>query len=255
MTIGRRRRERFDVAFYTPAVGPRVLDKGSSAGGAETQILLLAGALAARGWRVGIVTYAADAPLPKRADGVRIVPHRPFRGRGRLTRRLGYAVEMARMFATLNADVIVQRAAGSTTGIVALAALLTRRRFVHATANVVDFALERIEPDARIVKLHEFGVRRASAIVVQTTEQVRLCRRRFGREPILIRSIAEPAEPQRRAPEAFLWVGRVDDYKRPELFLALARAVPEATFWMVAVPAGAGGADRLSDLREEARDT
>ena len=55
--------------------------------------------------------------------------------------------------------------------------------------------------------------------------------------PVLIRSIAEPASQRDHAPEAFLWIGRLVWYKRPPAFVELARALPEAKFWMVGVPA------------------
>jgi glycosyltransferase involved in cell wall biosynthesis len=244
------RRPRFDVAFYAPAVAKRIVEDRESAGGAETQILLLARGLATRGWRVALVSYAAGRPVPHMIDGVHVVAHRRFRGRRVLVRRLAYAAEIARMLATLDAAVLVQRSAGSVTGLVGFAARIRRRRFVYSSSSVVDFALERIQPDRRVVALYEFGVRLATDVVVQTDEQVELCRRRFHREPVLIRSIAEPAERRTAVPDAFLWIGRVDGYKRPEAFVELARAVPEARFRMVAVPAAHDDGRGLRHLRE-----
>ena len=54
---------------------------------------------------------------------------------------------------------------------------------------------------------------------------------------MLIRSLCELPQPDSGEPEAFLWVGRYQPYKRPLEYVALARAVPEALFWMVASPA------------------
>src|SRR5204863_4714071 len=73
-------------------------------------------------------------------------------------------------------------------------------------------------------------------IIVQNAEQVSLCQERFGHSPVLIKSIAEPAPQRNRDPEAFLWVGRLVGYKQPLAFVELARALPDAQFWMVAVP-------------------
>ena len=57
----------------------------------------------------------------------------------------------------------------------------------------------------------------------------------FGREPLLIREIGEPAERRAADPEAFLWIGTLVGFKRPLAYAAVARAVPEARFRMVAV--------------------
>src|SRR5947208_3092708 len=76
----------------------------------------------------------------------------------------------------------------------------------------------------------------AYAIVVQTSEQVELCERSFKRIPVMIKSLSALQEPQSDEPEAFLWAGRLAHYKQPLEFVELARAVPEAQFWLVGVP-------------------
>src|SRR5438270_408613 len=93
----------------------------------------------------------------------------------------------------------------------------------------------------------------ADSIVVQTETQVRMCRERFGREPLLARSMVEPTERRREKPEAFLWIGKLAFYKRPLEFVELARAVPEARFWMVTVPSEKDSAQIAAELVRAAR--
>jgi glycosyltransferase involved in cell wall biosynthesis len=107
---------------------------------------------------------------------------------------------------------------------------------MYATAGVVDFDLRTWESRRWVTWAFRLGVKLADEIIVQTDEQVPLCRERFGREPVLIKSISEPAEPQDPRPEAFVWAGWLREYKRPLAFVELARAVPEAQFWIVGVP-------------------
>lgn len=190
--IGREAPDGFDVVFYMPLVGMILMHGGRvGAGGAERQVLMLAGGLAARGWKVGIVSNATPEPLPPRIQGVHVLSHRPFGGRGRMSRRVAYLSEVTRMLSSVDARVLVQRSAGSTTGYVGLAARLRRRRFVYSSANVIDFSFERLESNRRAAQLFHLGVRLSTEIVVQTPEQVLLCRERFGREPMLIKSLAE----------------------------------------------------------------
>src|SRR5205085_4737872 len=124
----------------------------------------------------------------------------------------------------VDAEVIVTRSFGPHVGIVGMLAWLRRRRFVYSSAHVVDFTFE-LETKRRNLALYRLGVRLADTFVVQTNEQVELCRQAFGREPVLIRSYAEPAQNTDSAPEAFLWVARAVWYKRPELYVELARRV------------------------------
>ncbi len=240
-----------DVAFYMPLVADLFLVGVSRrAGGAERQVLMLAERLAQRGWRVGIITNPApDGLPPETAGGARLLSHRRPRGAGRLAGKLLRGVELARMLCSVDAGVLVQRSAGTATGYVAAAAWLRRRRFVYSSANVVDFSYGRLRPGVRALVTFRLGVRLAETIVVQTPEQVALCRERFGREPVLIKSLAESQPAREGEPEAFLWIGRLAHYKRPGVFLELAESLPEARFWMVAVVGEPAEREVLDDLR------
>jgi glycosyltransferase involved in cell wall biosynthesis len=134
------------------------------------------------------------------------------------------------------------------TGLLAATAKLSRARFVFSTASALDFLPEKWESDPKRVKLYEFGIRLADEVVVQTDAQADLCQKRFNREPRMIRSIAEESSPRSGSPDGFLWIGRVEENKRPDAYLALARALPMAHFRMIALPSPAdntGLAERL----------
>lgn len=225
-----------DVLFYMPTASP-LLAAGDSAsgGGAERQVLMLARELARRGRAVAIVAFDDGRPLPGNVDGVDVVELRRPALRLPLLRTAAF---YARAFFTLRANpsaVLVQRAAGIQTAVAGVSARLLRRRFVFATAGLHDFDFGTWEAKGWIVRAYRLGVRLADDVVVQTAEQVELCRERLGREPVLIKSIAEPAPAQAAPPEAFLWLGTPIRHKRPLVYAALARALPEARFRMVAV--------------------
>lgn len=217
---------RSEVVFFTPYASPLLSGTGST-GGAETQLVLLARALRARGRRVTLTVLDAPGSLPESVDGVGIITlPRPPAGAGR-------ARLVADLLRRVDADVFVQRAAGSYTGVVGLAARLRRRRFVYSSASDFDFDTTYLADDAAARRLFPIGVRCAQEIVVQTDAQAQLCRREWGREGTVIRSIAERAPARAASPDAFVWVGRMAPYKRPEAFVGLAERVPQAHFWMV----------------------
>ena len=220
-----------DVVFYVPTIAPLLAGGGAlPPGGAETQISLIARALAARGVKVAVMAF--DVPgLPSSFDGVDVVVRGPHRDAPHAE-----AAAIAAALRRAPSSVVVSRQAGAHTGIVGIVARALRRRFVYSSANVVDFDFARLESSRLKRGLFHAGVRLADEIVVQTDEQVELCRRRFGRTPPRIRSIAEPAPARTGAGDAFLWVARVIGYKQPLAYVELARAVPEARFRMIAVP-------------------
>jgi hypothetical protein len=242
------------VAFYVPLMG-RLMAPGADLppGGAETQIFLLARALAGRGVRVCAVAYQTAEGLPDEVAGIEIIVRPPPRWR-EIRGPAGKLAEIVAAWRTVGripARVFVQRGTGIDTGLVAVAAKARGRRFAYSSANVIDFDYGRVDR-RRTVMLFRLGIRLADTIVVQTREQERLCRERFRRDCVVIQSIAEPAEQRACRPDAFLWIGKLASYKRPMAYLELARAVPEATFRMVAVASEKDSAPIAAELELEA---
>jgi glycosyltransferase involved in cell wall biosynthesis len=213
-----------EVAFFTPYAGPLVAGAGTT-GGAETQLFLLARALRRRGRSVALAVLDVPDGLPAEVEGVEVVGLPT--GRPRL---------LAAMVRDLDADVLVQRAAGTFTGIVGTLARVRRRRFVYSTASDLEFHSQVLAKDRGARVLFPLGIRCADAIVVQTDAQAELCRRQWRRPCAVIRSLCEPHPLRTSPPEALLWIGRMAPYKRPEVFAELAARLPAARFWMVGGP-------------------
>jgi glycosyltransferase involved in cell wall biosynthesis len=251
------RRNRYDVAFYVPWIGALLTNADvTPTGGAETQIYLVARALAESGVRVCLLAYAIPGvELPRDVGGVAVLVRRPYLAHRRFG-KLRETAALARSIFDSGAAVIVTRSAGPHVGLVAAAAKLSGRRFVFSSANVSDFDFGRLSPSRVNDALFRLGIRLADRIIVQTLEQTRMCKEAFGRESALIKSIAEPAMPRTREPRAFLWIARLVWYKRPLEYIELARSVPEATFWMVGVrvPLASEEDDLIDEVERAAAD-
>src|SRR3954470_13664795 len=235
--------EPYDVLFSMPWAGPLIGGTGAT-GGAEVQVVMLARGLAARGMKVAIAVIGARRLLPRELDGVRVIAlPRPPRIRG----LAGLVQDTATFVSLLRARsrVVVVRNASRGLAVAALAARLRRAGIVYSSANVVDFDIERLDYGYN-ARLFRRAFRAVDEVVVQTEEQAALSRERFGRDPIVIRSIAEPGEQRAATPDAFLWIGRLVAYKRLDVYLDLAADVPEARFRVIAVP----GHERRPELEE-----
>ena len=241
------RRKRYDVAFYVPWIGPLLTNADATpTGGAETQIYLVARALADRGVRVCLLAFELPGvSLPREVGGVAVRVRRQYQAHQRFG-KLRETLAVASAIFGSGAEVIVTRSAGPHVGLVAVAARLSGRRFVFSSANVSDFDYSRLSPGRVNDALFRLGVRLADRVVVQTVEQTEMCEKTFNREPALIKSISDPADQRAGEPDAFLWIARLVWYKRPLEYIELARAVPEATFRMVGVRVPlASGEDEL----------
>jgi glycosyltransferase involved in cell wall biosynthesis len=243
----------YDVAFYLPTLGPLIDPRAAIpfAGGAETQIWLLARGLARRGYAICVVVKDTPDGLPAQIDGVDVVIRPPWEGGRGLRGRVAELRALWETLGPLQAKIVVQRAAGFSTGLVGAITRARRRTFVYSSAHVLDFDYGQLACSRRDLRLFHMGLRLANRIVVQTDEQADRCRTKFGRDPVVIRSVAEPAEISGTSPEVFLWIGRLVSYKQPAEFIALARALPEARFQMVGL--GSGNEPELEELvRREA---
>jgi glycosyltransferase involved in cell wall biosynthesis len=230
-------RERWNAVFVAFYAGPLLLARAGiaegSTGGAETQIFLLARELARRGHRVAIAAFDVSPSLPPEVDGVDVLalPALPD-GSSRIG-RVAWQLRLLRALVRINGDILIQRGAGSVTGVVALAAALRRRPFVFSSASMFDFDLARLvsRPGRALFWL---GRRLARTIVVQTDEQAAAARTRWGRTTTVIRSLAESAPLRREPPSAFLWIGRLAPYKQPDAYIELAERLPDVAFQLVA---------------------
>lgn len=202
------------------------------------QQTLLARALARRGYDVSMVVgdygqpdgaswdgvktfkaYAVDEGLPI----VRFLYPRWF--------KLHNAVSRA------NADIYYVSIAGTHLGQVALFTRLHGRKLIFRIASDADCDPDRLLIQYwREIKLYNYGLQRADAILAQGVNQQQAMKRNYGRDSTVARmldvgpnhdySLAERDIP-------VLWVSNVRQVKRPDRLMDLARVLPELQVHMV----------------------
>ena len=224
-----------DVTIYSPGSASLFQRGVGRTGGAERQMALLADAIARRDHRVALVVFPVPDPVADAHPRLALVERR-FRPRsGGIVGTVLEAVSVVRALVAAGGRVTVVRSGTPIVGFIALYSLIWRRRFVFSSANNFDF-LSREDMSRVQLWLYRFGVRRADVTVVQSSEQIELARRAFPKikTPVRIPSFAdEPSDSTLGEGEAFVWVGRLVDYKRPLLYAELAAAVPDARFVLV----------------------
>jgi glycosyltransferase involved in cell wall biosynthesis len=135
---------------------------------------------------------------------------------------------------TLQPNVIYQRVACTYTGLAALYSRYAGARLVWHVAHDSDVeptTVARKTPSSIIRhlddRLIEFGIRHANTIIVQTHHQSVLLKKNFGLAPTAVIPNFHPAPTSRRDKDAhpvlIAWVANIKPFKRPELFVRLAR--------------------------------
>lgn len=244
-----------DIVLVSPQATSLYVEDPQGTGGGELQMFYLARSLVAAGFSVAHLVFDHD-DLPAERDGVvlarlppRVLPSSSPRATGRLSRALARLRATRQLLAALlrlNPRLVIQRNAGFDTGVVGLFAKLTNRRFIFSSSSSADFTLTGLE--SRNTRLaYCAGLRLAHRVVVQTDDQRHLALDLRGRDARVVRSFCEPAPASTDATRThFLWIGRMNDNKRPMAYLDLAARLPQARFLMVC-PDRRSGWERLSE--------
>ena len=211
-------------------------------GGVEHQTSLLAKWLVARGYAVDFVTWREGEEAEAMVDGVRLLTVcRQDEGLPGLRFVFPRWTSLIAALRRSDADVYYHNTAECVTGQVGLWCRAANRRFVFSAASHADCdAALPCLPRLRERVLYRLGLRLASAAVVQTEMQRQMMQVNFARASEVIPMPCPEPDPRHvLQPSAgplstrALWVGRLSDLKRPELFLAAAQLAPGLQFDLV----------------------
>jgi len=209
------------------------------AGGAEFQQILLARWLRDHGHEVSLVVGDFGQPEVEHFEGFEI--HRSFRlGEG--NRKLRFVPDMLKLRRAIHRsrpDVVNQRSTSFYTGQCCW--------FAHECGAAFSFSLGidyNCWPDLggrapRLIQwTYRWGIEHADLVLAQTEEQAGLMQRNFRCAPHVVPNVLEMPEARRPDEEGeyVLWVGSLARRKRPELFLDLARKLPDQDFMLIGGP-------------------
>jgi glycosyltransferase involved in cell wall biosynthesis len=214
------------------------------------QQLFIGRGLRERGYSISFVTADHGQPDRETIDGMTI--YKTFReddGLPAIKFLHPRITTIWRAMKRADADVYYCRAAGFLPAVLSFFCACYGKQFVFAGAHDTDFL-----PGQELIKfsrdrfLYHYGLRRSSAVIVQSEYQKDLLWRNYGIYGEVIRNLFEgeakaiPLENRR----LILWVSTLRKWKRPLLFIELAKAFPDERFVMIGGPDG-----RERELNEE----
>jgi glycosyltransferase involved in cell wall biosynthesis len=237
----------FAYPFFNP-------DAGYHYGGAELQLYTMATELARDPrFRVSFVVCDASPPQFEEREGVTVCKWTPSYEGPRYVRILGYYRRFWRFLAARSPDVVIQRGAGVLSFGLALFCRLAGARFVFMTAHDSDLGREPPPwwgpgwPTKLRWRLLRVALRLSDGIIVQHDAQARLLAAQ-GIRAGYVRPCAQRMPEEEGATRRFvLWVARCERWKRPRVFVELARAFPSVRFVMVC-PAAANDPGYLDEI-------
>jgi len=204
-------------------------------GGAELQSVLLGRELAKRDFDVSFIVSDHRQSSPRVVDGIRVIKSYPS------TTAMGIRFSTVRLIwrALSEADADIYYGFRGIAGIVALYCLIKRRKLVIGIPSDMEVEEKRASKANVYNCLWRFDIKIANSVITQTKYQQKMLNKRFARDSVIIKAFhpIENKKMEKEEPPVVLWVSTIrPQWKRPELFLKLASAIPEGRFQMVGGP-------------------
>ncbi len=247
------------VCLFSPGALPLIEGIEGRVGGAELDVWQIATALALDpAFRPSLATIG-DRSQRRTIGGVQVLAIARYRAnRTRRGHFLRYCFRVIRSLRSVHADVYLCKGASLEALLCFVATRIGSRkpfvfRFQHDWETARDTLTNRLFSGRRLLAtLFIAALRRADALVAQTSVQQQALRRSFGLEStVLYNSHPVMADVSLTEKSTVLWIGRAASYKRPEVFLTLARRLPNHRFVMVAT-FDENHSSVLPSLREQA---
>lgn len=214
-----------------PALAPEFANL--TMGGAQLQQTILARGLVARGFDVSMVV--ADLGQPEGATWHGIRTHKAYAPAAGLPVLRFVHPRLTKVWAGMRraaADIYYCSCAGLLPGQLALYARWARRpvRTVFRMAHDSDARPRELRiPNRRGRALYRYGLPRMDLILAQTESQQAGMQHNLGLRSQVIRSLVEiPALPDAVDRDIdVLWISNLRPFKRPQMYLELARSLPQ----------------------------
>jgi glycosyltransferase involved in cell wall biosynthesis len=230
-----------------------------SVGGAEVQQVLLARALQSRSFAVSFVVNSRPPARSARIDGIDVLRCK-FRYLG--GSNLWFPIDTASLLRTLvriRPDILVLKSPTTLLLPLVTAKRLTGSKLVKVMARDEECVrsaalLGPVSPMKALLLrlLYEDQLKHADAVVFQTEEQRALASRDFGINGPVIKNIIRQQDRLTVEKDMdVLWVGSCWPWKRPEIYLRMAKALPQIRFGMIASPGDEGECQQM--IRDTAK--
>lgn len=226
------------ICIISPAAYPLIVDSTEDglAGGAEIQLKTLGVALSGRGYSVGFIVKDYGQPSYLEAQGIEIYKvSLNHMGKSNI-HLLPDMVRFVRTLLRVDADIYLIKLPRHMLLPLGLYAWFASKRAVFIGQVDADANASKLKPTDRPVAswMYRIGLWFTSAVVAQTETQKLGFGKVFHRDIRVIRNILTmKPEPVAKKGNYILWVGNSGRHKQPELFLELARALPDRHFRMI----------------------
>ena len=170
-----------------------------------------------------------------------------------LYKKLIQAILYYRLFKKIDADIYFTSAANSTVGLVSLFCKLNNKKHIHRTAHESEVNLSYYKEGIR-GKIFIKGLLGSDLVVTQNETHRKLLAKNNKINAKILKNSYPIEDFNLCKKDSILWVARCDYWKKPELFIQLAKSIPNERFIMISPPANEKE-DYQKEIKEKANKT
>jgi glycosyltransferase involved in cell wall biosynthesis len=244
------------ICFVSPEIYPVLVGDSKAAlwGGAEVQQTIIIRELDKRKYDIPVITmdFGQD-DLIKLGRNIKVYKAcKPTQGIKFIRHFHPISTSIWKLLEKIDADIYYQRAPSMITGIVAYFCKKKGKKFIYSLAHDKDASARMTaEYNAfsmfRDVNLFKYGIMNADVVVCQNQYQKEMLKKNFKINGIIIKSANRSIKKTKNNNHKdILWVGKIIDWKRPELFVKLSQSFPQCHFVLVG---GALGENTLNQVK------
>lgn len=231
------------VCILSEYAYPALEQNYSRVGGAEIQMVYLAKELIKRNYEVSIIVFDKMINSYEEIDGIKVYNPFSIMGNGY---SYAYPWNLKNLFdllSKINADIHIQRAVSPLTGLLAIYSHFKNKIFIYSSSSDRDVSdylkIRKIRDISHI--FYKFGVKHSDCVVCQSILQKKKLMDAIGKKGTVVKNISiitniKDSNKHKPCEKRVIWVGTINENKRPELFIELARRIPEFRFQMLGAP-------------------
>ncbi|MBD3227750.1 MAG: glycosyltransferase [Candidatus Lokiarchaeota archaeon] len=215
-------------------------------GGAELKQVLIGRELTKQGYDISFIIYDIKGERKNDLDKIILIGSFPQTKNLSLVRK---AMNLWKSLKKANSEIYIQ--SGGTPGTVALYCLVTGKRYVKWLASDRNVHLTGVDNKTSLMMkiAMYFDIKFAHLIIAQNTYQKKIIEKKFQKSCVLIKNPVPGQKTKinsKKDKKTVLWVGTIRSIKQPEVFLEVAKKLPEYSFVMIG-----GSSDTEPDLYDQ----
>lgn len=206
--------------------------KGKGSGGSELQMTLLAKNLLVKGYEIYFITFSKEGNFFENMKGINV--YNPY-----FNKKKGWThflpnnlYKFLSVLKKIEADIYIQRAGPLTTFLIKI----FRKKYVYSVSDnnsvTSNLKIKKIS-DLKYI-FHILSIKFASCVFCQTEYQRKALMNYTSLKSKVIRNIFIPNRKYKlEKKRTILWVGRIIPIKSPEIYIELAKSLPNYNFKMI----------------------